>query len=416
MKEFKNKGFRFIHIGLIQVGIKPLTRRGINASVLLRLIDTRFINENQAHLGMVEANVSHGPISFNVNLDLTLSLDDGAPEKALILRINTSGYHMIEGSHPLALVYRIYYKLFKTNLDPQALIKDPKDQTLLLQASREDINVNVPKMIKCEDIKLPEEWNLPNEMPPTIQKPIDIAEIDNLESVTQYHDGTVKIRFEHNKPRIPSMIKYTSSRHSFFGSSSTSKRDQDLEREKDLEKYLNELNHNKQKQKEKNVKKDIKDIKQKGVKEETSQVNSAYYMVDNEENKNVESDNDSLEPTPSDMFGEETDNQLNVIKKPFEINWDMLNSEFDSEKNKGRREKHRKAHDKEEKKLIFDKQKSIMQDLRMNIHFFDFVDKYYLELKELNVITTSKWTKYDKTTVESSHPPKESILQMLEKT
>jgi hypothetical protein len=51
-----------------------------------------------------------------------------------------------------------------------------------------------------------------------------------------------------------------------------------------------------------------------------------------------------------------------------------------------------------------------MQDLRMNIHFFDFVDKYYSELKELNVITTSKWTKHDKTTVESSHPPKESIL------
>ena len=133
MKEFKNKGFRFIHLGLIQVGIKPLTRRGINASILLRLIDARFTNENQACLGMVEANVSHGPISFNVNPDLTLSLDDGAPEKALTLKINTSGYHMIEGSRPLALIYRIYYKLFKTNLDPQALIKD---QILLLQASR----------------------------------------------------------------------------------------------------------------------------------------------------------------------------------------------------------------------------------------------------------------------------------------
>ena len=41
MKEFKNKGFRFIHLGLIQEGIKPLTRQGINASVLLRLIDAR---------------------------------------------------------------------------------------------------------------------------------------------------------------------------------------------------------------------------------------------------------------------------------------------------------------------------------------------------------------------------------------
>ena len=40
-----------------------------------------------------------------------------------------------------------------------------------------------------------------------------------------------------------------------------------------------------------------------------------------------------------------------------------------------------------------------MQDLRMNIHFFDFVDKYYSELKELNVLTTSKWTKENKTIV-----------------
>ena len=281
---------------------------------------------------------------------------------------------MMEGSRPLALIYRIYYKLFKSNLNPQALTKDPQDQTLLLQASREDINVNVPKMIKWEDIKLPEEWDLPNEMPPTIPKPINIAETDDLESVTQYHDGTVKIRFDHSKPRIPPMIKYTNSRHSFSSSSSASKRDQDLEKEKDIEKYLNELNLNKQKEKD--------------IKKENSQVNSAYYTVDNEPNKNIESDNESLNPTPSNMDGE-IDNQLNVIKKPFEINWNMLNSEFDSEKNKEKRDKHSKTHTKEEKKYIFNKWKTLMQDLRMNIHFFDFVDNYYPKLKNLNVLTTS---------------------------
>ena len=52
---------------------------------------------------------------------------------------------MIEGSRPLALVYRIYYKLLKTNLNPQALLKDPKDKTLLLQASADDIQVDIPK-------------------------------------------------------------------------------------------------------------------------------------------------------------------------------------------------------------------------------------------------------------------------------
>ena len=132
MKEFKNKGYKFLHLGLIQVGIKPLTRRGINAAVMLRLFDGRFIDYKQGMLGMVEASLCKGPIHFNCSPDLTISLDDGAPEKALTLKINTFGYQMIEGSRPLALVYRIYYKLLKTNLNPQALLKDPKDQTLLL--------------------------------------------------------------------------------------------------------------------------------------------------------------------------------------------------------------------------------------------------------------------------------------------
>ena len=162
--------------------------------------------------------------------------------------------------------------------------------------------IKLPKMIKWEEIKLHEEWDLPNEMPPTILPPINMVETDNLESVKQYLDVTVKIKFDHSKPRIPLMIKYNKSRHSFSGSSLASKRDQYLE------KYLNQLNLDKQ-----------KDIKQKGVKEENTQVNSAYYTVDNQPNKNIESDNESINPTPSDMDGE-IDNQLNVIKKPFEIN------------------------------------------------------------------------------------------------
>jgi membrane carboxypeptidase/penicillin-binding protein PbpC len=94
------------------------------------------------------------------------------------------------------------------------------------------------------------------------------------------------------------MIKYNKSRHTFSRSSSISKRDQDLD------KHLKQLELNKQK--------DLKDIKQKGIKEENTQVNLAYYLVDNQTN-NVESDNESLNPMPSDMDGE-IDNQLYVIK------------------------------------------------------------------------------------------------------
>jgi hypothetical protein len=77
-------------------------------------------------------------------------------------------------------------------------------------------------MIKWEDIKLP------NDMPLIPLPPINISEVDNLNSVEQFLDGTVKIRFDHSKPKIPPMIKYTKSRHSFSASSSVSKRDQDI--------------------------------------------------------------------------------------------------------------------------------------------------------------------------------------------
>ena len=179
-------------------------------------------------LGMVEASLSKGPIHFNCNPDLTISLDDGAPEKALTLKINTSGYQMIEGSCLLALVYRIYYKLLKTNLDPQALLKDPKDQTLLLQASNDDIRVDIPQMIKWEEVKLPEEWELIHEMPPTLLPLTQMqnTKTENLNSIEQYLDGTVKIRFNHSKPRLPPLLKYNNSRRSFSESSSTNKRDQ----------------------------------------------------------------------------------------------------------------------------------------------------------------------------------------------
>jgi hypothetical protein len=58
-------------------------------------------------------------------------------------------------SQPLVIVYRIYYKLMKTTLEPQALMKSPKGKTLLLQASTSDSYVKVPTQIEWKDVKLP---------------------------------------------------------------------------------------------------------------------------------------------------------------------------------------------------------------------------------------------------------------------
>jgi hypothetical protein len=44
VEAFKAKKYRFLHIGYVQIAVKPLTRLGIDASVLLCLRDARFLN------------------------------------------------------------------------------------------------------------------------------------------------------------------------------------------------------------------------------------------------------------------------------------------------------------------------------------------------------------------------------------
>jgi len=51
------------------------------------------------------------------------------------LNVLTSGYDMIIGSKPLVIIYRIYYKLLKTNLNPQVVIKNLGEYSLLIQSS-----------------------------------------------------------------------------------------------------------------------------------------------------------------------------------------------------------------------------------------------------------------------------------------
>ena len=113
-----------MHIGHVQVPIKPLTRKGINASVLMCLRDARFKKFFDIILGMITASLYDGPIYFDCYPDISFALDDPNIVKALTWNILTSGYDMDEGSKPFALIYRIYYRLLGTQLNPCAKVKD----------------------------------------------------------------------------------------------------------------------------------------------------------------------------------------------------------------------------------------------------------------------------------------------------
>ena len=164
VKHHLERGYNYIHVGLIQVAIKPLTRQGLNSSILLSLRDSRFTVYSDSLLGLMESSLHNGPVYFNCYPDLPLSLKDKNILKALTLNIQTAGAitQMLEGSQPIALIYRLYYKCMKTNLNIHALVKSPKDKTVLIQSST-NANIQVPKTISWNDIQLPVSWLSENE-------------------------------------------------------------------------------------------------------------------------------------------------------------------------------------------------------------------------------------------------------------
>ena len=142
---------------------------------------------------MVESSLYNGPIYFNCYPNFAVSLKDKTVLKTLELDIETSGYNMYEGAQPLVIVYRIYYKLMKTTLEPQALMESPKGKTLLLQASSSDSQVKVPTQIEWKDVKLPNKWLLKNV---TESIPIQNTLEEDLDYIDQRPDGTVSINFQ----------------------------------------------------------------------------------------------------------------------------------------------------------------------------------------------------------------------------
>ena len=73
IKKHIKDGHNFIHLGLIQVGNKPLTQKGKNTSVLLCLRDAQFINYHASLMGMMESGLHKDPVHYSCFPDFTLS-------------------------------------------------------------------------------------------------------------------------------------------------------------------------------------------------------------------------------------------------------------------------------------------------------------------------------------------------------
>ena len=153
------------------------------------------------------------------------------------------------------------------------------------------------------------------ESPPI--KPV-FDELD-LTHIQQYLDGIVKISFQNNPP-----LRINEGRHSFAGSESISKRDQEINDflKKNLEKPS--------------------DLKLKGVSSGNSQVSTPFYYTKAESfsphgNVAVDDEEDSVSITPLDFNSPSIENPLvyqnqlrvlTILNDDFEIDWDSLYNEF----------------------------------------------------------------------------------------
>ncbi|QHO20437.1 polyprotein [Arachis hypogaea] len=156
--------YKYLHIGCVQVGVKPLIREGLNASILMCLRDIRHNDFQDSLIGTVETSLAHGPIYFNCFPNKIVSLLDINILDSLFLNIQIHSLNMKEGSIPAALIYRIQYKVMNT-CNSRVLLKSSDRETTLFVTNIKKANVTVLRLIKWDEIDLPQSWSIDGAIP-----------------------------------------------------------------------------------------------------------------------------------------------------------------------------------------------------------------------------------------------------------
>ena len=171
LQKHRERGYKYIHIGLVQVGIKPLTKEGLNTSIICVLRDARFLNFQDSLLSSIESSLCQGPISFEYHPDFSVSLSDKNILKTLVLQVKTHNYQMMEGSIPVALVFKIHYKaMLSAFTATKSFNNTKKGETMFLQTDLSRSNTVIPRLIQWKDISLPDEWILEGAVKPQSPK------------------------------------------------------------------------------------------------------------------------------------------------------------------------------------------------------------------------------------------------------
>ncbi|KAH1203442.1 hypothetical protein GmHk_17G049694 [Glycine max] len=143
-----SRKYKYLHIGCVQVTIKPLIDMGIDATVLMCLRYIRHDKFEYSLIGTVETSLEQGPVYFNYYQHKTVSLMDRNILDSLFLNIHFHGLDMKEGSIPA-------YKVMNT-CTSRVLLKPQRGETTSFITDMIKANVSLPRTIKWDEVTLPE--------------------------------------------------------------------------------------------------------------------------------------------------------------------------------------------------------------------------------------------------------------------
>ena len=91
IKSHLKANYRFMHIGLVQVAIKPLLKTGVSAPIYLALRDKSLYHYKSSLLAVIQTNVCKGPIFFNCYPNFIVDLTYPMTTEALKLDVHVQG-------------------------------------------------------------------------------------------------------------------------------------------------------------------------------------------------------------------------------------------------------------------------------------------------------------------------------------
>ena len=183
IEKHKKDGYNFIHFSMIQVAAKPLTRLGLNTSIVMCLRDNRHFDYRDSIIGAVQVRLNGGSVYFQCFLNFTIRLRDADILDSVVLHVKTHDFKFKERNIPISIITIFAYKSMTTSIGSRALCTSPKGETTLFHSNMLDkTNFIIPKKIKWSEVEFPENWHFANVVPTIAQRS------ESIEQIVQYSD------------------------------------------------------------------------------------------------------------------------------------------------------------------------------------------------------------------------------------